>query len=82
VEAYDDDYGLIVYGKGALFFEALRREMGDRSFFDFLRAYYERYRYRFATSEGFHETAEATCACELDALFDLWVYEGGPVERP
>jgi len=82
VEAYDDDYGLIVYGKGALFFEALRREMGDKAFFDFLRAYYQRYRYGFATSEGFHATAEETCACELDALFDLWVYEGGPVERP
>lgn len=82
VDAYEDDYGLIVYGKGALFFEALRRELGDDVFFEFLHAYFDRYRYGFATTAGFHETAEATCACDLDALFDLWVYTGGPVERP
>lgn len=82
VADYDDDYGLIVYGKGTLFFDALRRELGDGVFFDFLRAYFDRYRYGFATSAGFQEAAEETCACDLDALFDLWVYEGGPVERP
>lgn len=82
VASYGGDYGPIVYGKGALFFDALRRELGDETFFAFLRAYYARYQYGFATTEGFHATAEDTCACDLDDLFNLWVYEGGPVERP
>ncbi len=82
VGSYGDDYGPIVYGKGALFFHALRRELGDDTFFAFLHAYYERYRYGFATSAGFQATAEDTCACDLDPLFNLWVYDGGPVERP
>jgi aminopeptidase N len=76
------DYGLLVYGKGALFFDALRRELGDETFFAFLRNYYEAYHYGFATSAGFQAVAEETCACELDELFNLWVFEGGPVERP
>jgi aminopeptidase N len=77
-----NEYALIVYGKGALFFDALRRALGDAVFFDFLRAYYDTYQYGFATSTGFQAVAEATCACELDELFNLWVFEGGPIERP
>lgn len=76
------DYGLLVYGKGALFFDALRRELGDETFFAFLQSYYDTYRYGVATGEGFQAVAEDTCACELDELFNLWVFEGGPVERP
>jgi hypothetical protein len=82
VDSYGDDYGAIVYGKGALFFDALRRELGDDVFFAFLHAYYNRYVYGFATTAGFQAVAEETCACDLDPLFDLWVYQGGPVQRP
>jgi hypothetical protein len=74
------DYGTIVYSKGALFFDALRRELGDKVFFEFLHNYYAAYRYGFATSQDFQATAEQTCACDLGALFDLWVYKGGQVK--
>ena len=73
------EYGVIVYDKGALFFDALRRQLGDPTFFAFLHAYYERYRYGFASARGFQATAETACACDLSALFDLWVYKGGAV---
>ena len=42
-------------------------------------AYYERYRYGFASARDFQATAEEACACNLSALFDLWVYKGGAV---
>ncbi|MEK7682435.1 MAG: M1 family metallopeptidase [Chloroflexota bacterium] len=71
------EYALFVYLKGALFFDALRTELGDKIFFEFLQAYYEDYRYKIATAVDFQSTAEATCACDLQALFDLWVYRGG-----
>lgn len=77
----DSDYGLIVYIKGALFFEALRNKLGDDAFFAFLHAYYADYRYGFTTTADFQRVAEATCACELDELFNRWVYEGGPMEQ-
>jgi hypothetical protein len=74
------DYYALVYGKGPLFFDALRRQLGDDTFFAFLQAYFAEYRYGFATSAGFQASAEAACACDLDELFNLWVYEGGPIE--
>jgi aminopeptidase N len=76
------EYAVVAYYKGALFFEALRRELGPDLFGDFLHAYYQEYRYEVATPEGFQNAAEETCGCDLDALFDLWVYEGGPLPGP
>ncbi len=75
------DYAAIVYGKGALFFAALRHELGDETFFKFFHNYYTKYRYGFASSADFQATAEETCGCDLKALFDLWVYQGGPVPK-
>ncbi len=84
VGAYADsgDYALMVYIKGALFFETLRAEMGEQAFRRFLGAYAEAFRYRIASGAEFQRLAEESCACELDALFDLWVFEGGEIELP
>jgi hypothetical protein len=71
------EYALFVYLKGALFFDALRAELGDEVFFAFLREYFQTFRYSIASAIDFQTTAEATCACDLQALFDLWVYQGG-----
>ncbi len=76
------EYSTLVYLKGALFYQALRQRLGDEVFFDFLQRFYQEYRYGFATADDFHSTAEASCSCELDALFQDWVYEGGPLEAP
>ncbi len=78
----EQDYGLLVYLKGALFFDALRRELGDEAFFTFLRDYIDQARYGFAGPETFQRLAEAACACDLDRTFDLWVYRGGPLPEP
>lgn len=76
-----DDYAVFVYWKGALFFDALRRELGDRRFGEFMKAYYRQYLYGFASGSGLQEVAEQTCSCDLQDLFDLWVYEGGPISE-
>jgi hypothetical protein len=81
VDAYDN-YSVVVYLKGLLFFDTLRAELGDEVFFNFLRAYYAEHRYGFATSQSFQASAEAACGCDLDELFRVWVYEGGEVQRP
>ncbi|TET97292.1 MAG: M1 family peptidase [Anaerolineales bacterium] len=77
--ASDADYAVFVYLKGALFFDALRRELGDRPFGEFMKAYYQQYLYGFASGNGLQEVAEQTCSCDLQDLFDLWVYEGGVI---
>jgi hypothetical protein len=74
-----DLYAAFVYGKGALFLDAFRGEVGDATFAEFLKRYFEQERYGFASGQEFQESAEATCACDLDELFDLWVWEGGEI---
>jgi hypothetical protein len=72
-------YYTTVYYKGALFYDALRDELGDEVFFDFLKTYYGRYRYQFVNSEVFQATVEEVCECDLNDFFDLWVYQGGEI---
>ena len=69
-----NDYAAIVYGKGALFFAALRQQLGDDVFFQFLHNYYQQYKYGFADSAGFERVAESTCSCDLKPLFQKWVF--------
>lgn len=73
------DYSTMVYLKGALFFDALRNQIGDEAFFNFLQSYFSKYRYGFATEADFQASAEAACGCRLGQLFEDWVTEGGEV---
>jgi aminopeptidase N len=67
------EYGAIVYGRGPLFFEALRNEIGTTAFDQFIRQYVSAYAWGIATPEGLQETAEYSCECELEALFGAWI---------
>jgi len=76
VGAYEDgEYGAIVYGRGPLFIEALADEMGQVTFDEFLRDYYQTYQWSIGTGEAFKELAEEHCQCDLTPLFEEWVYE-------
>jgi hypothetical protein len=76
------EYSTIVYLKGALFYQELRQQLGDDLFFEFLQDFFDEYRYRIASAADFEMTAESTCGCQLDELFDQWVFEGGPSPSP
>ncbi len=75
-------YFTIVYQKGVLFLEALRNKLGTNRFEAFLAALYAQYRYDFMHAEDFQNTAESVCTCDLQDIFDLWVYEGGEIFPP
>jgi aminopeptidase N len=66
-------YSEIVYGKGPLFFDAIRKTMGDEKFLRFLKTYAERYRYKVAFPEDLLKTAEEACACSLRAEYQQWI---------
>lgn len=68
------EYGAIVYGRGALFFIALRGEMGVEAFDSFLKEYTKSLSWGIATPEYLQSLAEQKCACELEDLFAEWVY--------
>ncbi len=74
VAAYSDyTYGAIVYGKGPLFFHALRGRIGDEAFFELLKTYFERYRYGVAYPQDLLDLAEEIGGQELDELYEEWV---------
>ena len=76
VAAYSgQEYGAIVYGRGPLFFVALRDEMGKEIFDSFIKDYTETLSWDIATPEKLRSMAEEHCNCDLTSLFEEWVYE-------
>jgi hypothetical protein len=68
------EYSSIVYGRGALFFIALRDRIGEKMMAAFLRRYYAEYAWRIATPEEFRKLAEDVSGQDLGDLFRKWVY--------
>jgi hypothetical protein len=69
-----EEYGAIVYGRGPLFFVALRDEMGTETFDAFIKEYTETLSWGIATPEFLQSLAETHCSCDLDQIFNEWVY--------
>ncbi|MFQ5596408.1 MAG: M1 family metallopeptidase, partial [Anaerolineae bacterium] len=67
-------YGAIVYLKGALFFQALRDEIGDEAFFKALQMYYQTRKYKIATTDDLLNAFEEAAGRQLDIVFEEWLY--------
>ncbi|HEX9333787.1 MAG TPA: M1 family metallopeptidase [Anaerolineales bacterium] len=70
----NQEYGAIVYGRGPLFFVALRDEMGTEAFNAFIKDYTQTLSWEIATPQFLQSLAEKHCSCDLDQLFNDWVY--------
>lgn len=68
------EYGAIVYGRGAFFFEALKNQMGAEAFDAFLKDYSTTFAWKNASAERLKMLAEKHCQCDLTPLFEEWVY--------
>ncbi len=71
--AFSWDYEVIVYAKAALFFHALRQEVGDDLFKAIMHEYVTQFRWGIATPNGFLAAAESVSGRDLDALYDRWI---------
>jgi aminopeptidase N len=80
--AFRGNYVSIVYGKAVLFFQAMRKQIGDEAFDRFLQAYYGQHRYGYIGGATLLADAEGACGCELDALYAAWIEGVGGVEIP
>lgn len=63
-----------VYLRGALTLHALRAELGDEIFLQFLRSYYQRYAHSVAVTADLIAVAEAVSGKDLGEFFDAWLY--------
>ncbi|MEW6404227.1 MAG: M1 family metallopeptidase [Chloroflexota bacterium] len=68
------EYSAIVYGRGGLFFDALRDEIGEETFDAFLKDYTETLSWGISTPEQLQTIAEENCNCDLTAIFEEWIY--------
>ncbi len=80
--AFRGNYVSIVYGKAVLFFQALRKQIGDEAFDRFLHAHYAQHRYGYIGGGDLLADAEDACSCELDGLYADWITSVTAVEIP
>jgi aminopeptidase N len=76
--AFSWEYEVIVYAKAALFFHAVRQDLGDETFRKVLREYVDQFRWKIATPDDFLQVAEAVSGVDLDALYNRWILSKQP----
>ena len=64
-----------MYGKGPLFFHALREQVGDEVFYEILQTYYDRYSYGIAYPQDLMAVAEQISGQDLDTLYAEWIVD-------
>lgn len=79
VDSFDSpqQYETVVYAKGALFYDALRTELGDRQFFRFLHRYLANHRYGIVDTATWQRELAALQNPAVDALYAEWVSQPG-----
>ena len=70
-------YRAVVYDKAAYVLHMLRAVVGDRAFFQGLKAYQEAHRYAKAGTDDLREALEAAAGVDLEAYFQAWVLGNG-----
>lgn len=64
----------IVYSKGFLFINELRKEMGEKAFWKGIKSYTRKNQLRSVVSRDFQRVMEETAGKDLAKLFNQWVY--------
>ncbi|RPI72525.1 MAG: hypothetical protein EHM47_08110, partial [Ignavibacteriales bacterium] len=72
----DNLFSQTIYDKGAWVLHMLRWEVGDSNFFYILRDYFEKFKYKSASTDDFKQVCESVSGKDLDRFFEQWVYEG------
>jgi aminopeptidase N len=65
-----------IYNKGAWVLHMLRRELGDDNFFNLLKEYYSKYKYRNSSTVDFISLSQSFSEKNLDKFFEQWVISG------
>lgn len=79
---FHGNYIGIVYGKAVLFFQAMRAQIGEPAFDQFLHRYYANHRYGFVGGVNMLADAEDACGCDLEGLYHDWITSVVPLRIP
>lgn len=64
----------IVYSKGALFLDALRKDVGEKAFWNGLKEYTIQNQLKSVESKDFQKALEKSAGKSLSKIFERWVY--------
>ncbi|MBN2185654.1 MAG: hypothetical protein JW746_10030 [Candidatus Krumholzibacteriota bacterium] len=64
----------MVYTKGGLFIRALRYYVGDEAFWNIMRTYFERWKFKHVDEETFLSVCNEISQMELDEFFKQWLH--------
>ncbi|MCK2213174.1 M1 family metallopeptidase [Actinomadura sp. ATCC 31491] len=71
----NDLFNQSVYTRGAMTLHALRKAVGDKTFFALLRTWTAEHRYGHVTTDQFVALAERMSGKDLGPLFDAWLFQ-------
>lgn len=75
----ETEYSTIVYGKGALMYDALRKQIGDEKFMAFLQRYYQQHQFARVDGQAWQQTlAEVIGQEQAAAFYQKWI-EGNSI---
>lgn len=69
----EPEYVNCIYTKGMLLFDALRRSMSEKKFFNCLKSYFEQYKFKNSSGERLIESFSKTSHRSLDKFFEAWL---------
>jgi len=70
----DEQFGFLVYPKGAWVLHMLRSQLGEELFRRCVRAYLQRHEYDTVVTEDLNAVVEELSGRSFDQFFDQWVY--------
>ncbi|HEY8443874.1 MAG TPA: M1 family metallopeptidase [Clostridia bacterium] len=69
----EQEYVYMTYVKGALMFYNIRNIIGDKAFFDSLKKYYDRNKFKLAAPEDLIGAFEDASKKDLEGVFNAWL---------
>lgn len=69
-----DDYGILVYAKGALFINEIKELYGEDTLYKILNTYFSEYKFYNAKTEDFIDICERITKSDFTDLINKWLY--------
>lgn len=69
-------FGPVVYKKGSWCLHMLRGVVGDSVFFNIVRTYFEKFKYKTADTRDFKNVCEQVSGTDLTYFFNQWIFDG------
>jgi aminopeptidase N len=74
------DYDPLAYEKGAVMLDTIRSEVGDEKFFEIMRTYYSKNKFKNVKTQDFIDAVESITEKNWQVFFDKWLLDKKTLE--